>query len=143
MHYDVKEMRGVFDRRLKPASKYIAYKMQESFHQRLDADRKKLMIWLDGHGKPAAFLDWLFEGYAHEKLLEKLGVVTLSLSSWEAWKPLTSTLSNSSIAEEQAICRREDKKRVFSPKAFCPAPANGRSHPTEVTERLRTVAPIG
>lgn len=70
MHYDVKEMRGVFDRRLKPASKYIAYEMHESLNERLDADSKKLMTWLEGHGKPAAFLGWLFEGYAHEKLLE-------------------------------------------------------------------------
>lgn len=70
MHYDVKQMRGVFDRRLKIASKYIAYEIQESLNERFDADRKMLMTWLDGHRKPAAFLDWLFEGYAHEKFVE-------------------------------------------------------------------------
>ena len=70
MHYDVQKMRGVFDRRLKPASKYIACEIQENLGQLLDADRQKLMTWLDGNRKPAAFLDWLFEGYVHEKLLE-------------------------------------------------------------------------
>ena len=37
---------------------------------RLTEERKKLRKWLDGVGKGSTFSSWLFEGIAHEKLLE-------------------------------------------------------------------------
>ena len=72
MHYDVKDddMRKVFDRRLKFASNFIAYQVQESLDEKLGDNRRRLMMFLDGDGKPAAFLGWLFEAYAHEMLLK-------------------------------------------------------------------------
>ena len=70
MQYDVKDMRGVFDRRLKMASNHIAYAVQERFNKKLRVDQQSLMVWLSGSSTSAAFLGWLFEGYAHEKLQE-------------------------------------------------------------------------
>ena len=70
MQYDVQDMRGVFDRRLKMASNHIAYLVQEKFNKKLRVDQQSLMCWLSGSSKSAAFLGWLFEGYAHEKLQE-------------------------------------------------------------------------
>ena len=70
MQYDVMEMRGVFDRRLKMASNHIAYAVQEKLNKKLKVDQQSLMGWLAGSSKSAAFLGWLFEGYAHEKLQE-------------------------------------------------------------------------
>ena len=70
MHYDVKKMEGVFDRSFKMASKHIAYAVQEKLNDNLRVDQKILMKWLSGSSKAAAFLGWLFEGYAHEKLQE-------------------------------------------------------------------------
>lgn len=109
MHYDVKQMRGVFDRRLKPASKYIAYEIQESLNERLDADRKKLMTWLDGHGKPAAFLVWLFEGYAHKKLLEgvNLRMKGLNVQATATLLKLDETVGN------YIKLRMADMERIF------------------------------
>jgi hypothetical protein len=68
MHYDVKNMEGVFDHSLKMASKHIAYAVQEKLIHNLRVDQKVLMSWLRGSSKAAAFLGWIFEGYAHEKL---------------------------------------------------------------------------
>ena len=81
MHYDVKDTRGVFDRRLKMASNYIAYAVQERFNKKLRVDQQSLMGWLSGSSKSAAFLGWLFEGYAHETLLEGSNLPLKSLNA--------------------------------------------------------------
>ena len=83
MHYDVKDddMRKVFGRRLKFASNFIAYQVQESLDEKLGDDRRRLMRFLDGHGKPAAFLGWLFEACAHEMLLKGVDLPMRALNA--------------------------------------------------------------
>ena len=79
LHFDVKKFRvlDVHDfPALKPGTDYVGFKISENLDAKLDDERTKLMKWLDGHGKPATFLGWLFENYAHEKLL---GGITLQL----------------------------------------------------------------
>ena len=81
MHYDVREMKQVFDRRTRMASNYIAYIVQERLNNQLRVDQQSLMNWLDGSSRSAAFLDWLFEGYAHKKLLEGINLPMRGLNS--------------------------------------------------------------
>eukprot|EP00523_Entomoneis_sp_CCMP467_P011992 CAMPEP_0168717824 /NCGR_PEP_ID=MMETSP0724-20121128/197_1 /TAXON_ID=265536 /ORGANISM="Amphiprora sp., Strain CCMP467" /LENGTH=520 /DNA_ID=CAMNT_0008764309 /DNA_START=64 /DNA_END=1627 /DNA_ORIENTATION=+ len=97
MHYDVRQMRGVFDRRLKLASNYIAYEIQEKLNQSLDADRKKLMMWL------------ALWGYAHEKLLEgvELPMKGLNAQAIATWFKLDKTAGN------YTKFKMADMERVF------------------------------
>jgi hypothetical protein len=55
---------------LKIASSEIGIMIHNGLNTRLSEERKKLRKWLDGVGKGSTLSSWLFEGVAHEKLLE-------------------------------------------------------------------------
>jgi len=109
MHYDVKQMRGVFNRTLKMASKYIAYAVQERLNKKLEVDRQSLMSWLDGTSKSAAFLGWLFEGYAHEKILEGIDLPLRGLNPQATEKSITIAQTNG----EYTKFRMADLEQIF------------------------------
>ena len=96
LHFDVKKM----DERpeLRPGTGYIAFRISQKLDKRPQDERMKLMNWLDGHGKPATFLAWLFENYAHERLLEGLTLNLRDLS--------TGALSEVTVSETKGHYKR-------------------------------------
>jgi hypothetical protein len=55
---------------LSPASKLIDHMLAERLKQKLNDNRKVLMMWLDGSDKGSSFAGFLFEQFVHERLLD-------------------------------------------------------------------------
>mmetsp|Transcript_33056 Transcript_33056/g.54586 ORF Transcript_33056/g.54586 Transcript_33056/m.54586 type:complete len:200 (+) Transcript_33056:472-1071(+) len=55
---------------LVPASVEISTRMLNRLDKKLDHERTKLMLWLDGAGQTGTFCRWLFENYVHEVMLK-------------------------------------------------------------------------
>jgi hypothetical protein len=56
--------------KLSPASKLIDQMLAERLNQNLNDNRKLLMKWLDGSDKGSSFAGFLFDKFAHERLLD-------------------------------------------------------------------------
>ena len=72
-HFDINK--GNFDDAVVPmkvASRSIGARIYQRLETRLDSDRNKLIRWLEGASKAGTFAGWIFEGLAHEKLLDGL-----------------------------------------------------------------------
>ena len=54
MHHDLQNSR-TFDRRLKLASRFIGYEIQEALNEELAGNRQKLMVWLHERGDQLLF----------------------------------------------------------------------------------------
>ena len=67
----------------RPELGYIAFRISEKLDKKPQDERMKLMNWLDGHGKPATFLAWLFESCAHDRLIEGVTLKLRNLSTNE------------------------------------------------------------
>jgi len=59
MHYCVDENDWT-KAKLKPSSNIVASLIHNRLEKKLDADRQKLMRWLDGSEKASTFVGWLF-----------------------------------------------------------------------------------
>jgi hypothetical protein len=68
---------------LSPASNLIDQMLAERLKQKLNDNRKLLMMWLDGSDKGSSFAGFLFEKFAHERLLDggQFEMRSLSISS--------------------------------------------------------------
>lgn len=65
MHY-VLNNETIVTAELMPASVEVSIRLKDKIASRLDDDRRKLMMWLDGSHKASTFGGWLFENFVHE-----------------------------------------------------------------------------
>ena len=111
LHFDMERLDGLPE--LRPGTDYIAFRIKETLDAKLKGEREKPMNWLDGQGKPATFLGWLFENYAHEEILDGITLQLRNLSMNKLReKPFLRRKGTTRDSLLKSLCRKLSLKRI-------------------------------